>query len=143
MRPPRAYFLVRHLFEVYSAVFLGFVILAVLIPAVVSARDTARRAVCTNVLRQHSGSCPDTVCLERGRIVWVSRCWNCGSKPDNRICFVKEKDGKLLSSEQALLEGVAVIGEVLERLRQYKLDFCERSTAGANPSGGYGPRDEG
>ena len=118
---------------------LGFTIVAVLLPPVVSAHDTARRAVCTTVVRQHSGSCPDTVCLERGRIVWVSRCRACGSKPDNRICFVEEKDGKLLSSEQALLEGVAVSGEVLERLRQYKLDWCERGTAGANPPRGYGP----
>jgi hypothetical protein len=143
MRPPRAYLVVQHLFEVYVAALLGFVILAVLIPAVVRARETARRTVCTNVVRQHSGSCPDAVCLERGRIVWVSRCWACGSKPDNRICFVEEKDGKLLSSEQALLEGVAVMGEVLERLRQYKLDWCERGTAKANPPGGYRPGDGG
>ena len=107
MRPPRAFLVVQHLFEVYAGVLLGFVILAVLIPAVVSARDTARRAVCTNVLRQHSGSCPDTVCLERGRIVWVSRCWACGSKPDNRILTVEEKDGKLLSSQQTVLDGVS------------------------------------
>jgi hypothetical protein len=93
MRPPRAYLVVQHLFDVYVAVLLGFVTLAVLIPAVVSARDTARRAVCTNVLRQHSGSCPDTVCLERGRIVWVSRCWACGSRPDNRIALSKRKMG--------------------------------------------------
>jgi hypothetical protein len=74
MRSPRAYLVVQHLFEVYVAVLLGFVILAVLMPAVVNARDTARRAVSTTVVRQHSGSCQDTVCLERGRIVWVSRC---------------------------------------------------------------------
>ena len=143
MRPPRAYLVVQHLFEVYVAVLLGFVILAVLIPAVVSARDTARRAVCTHVVHQHSGSCPDTVCLERGRIAWVSRCWVCGTKPDNRICFVEEKDGKLLSSEQALLEGLAVIGEVLDRLRQYKLDFCEKGHGGSESASRLRARDGG
>ncbi len=46
MRPPRAYLVVQRLFEVYAAVLLGLVILAVLIPAVVSAREAVRRAVC-------------------------------------------------------------------------------------------------
>ncbi len=96
--------------------------------------------MCTNVLRQHSGSHPDTVCLERGRIVSVSSCWLCGSQPYVQICFVEEKDGELLQSEQALLEGFAVLSEALDRLRQYKLDWCESSIPETNPPRGYGPR---
>jgi hypothetical protein len=126
MRPPRAYLVVQHLVGVYVAVLLGFVILAVLVPAVVSARDTARRAVCTTVFRQHSASCPDTVCLERGRIVWVSRCWVCGTKPDNRICFVED-------SPDALNVGADRRPSKIRNNRGVSTRICDRDCRGLRP----------
>jgi hypothetical protein len=61
VRPPRTHLVAQHLAEAYAAVLLGFVILAALIRAVVSAREVARRAFCGNNVRQHSGCYPDTV----------------------------------------------------------------------------------
>jgi hypothetical protein len=72
---PRSYAVARRLFEWYVAAVLGLVIVALLTPAVVRAREAARRAVCTNVLRQRSGCHPVVVHLEGGRIVRVSSCW--------------------------------------------------------------------
>jgi len=141
MLPPRTYTVGQFLFEAYAAVLMGLVIFASLIPEVVSAREAARRACCVNNLRQHSGSHPDTVCLKRGRIVWVSSCWACGSLPDVQICFVEEKDGELLESKQALLEGLAVLSESLDRLRHHKVVRCKSIILETNPLRGYGPRD--
>ena len=121
MRSMRTHPAGRYLFEAYVAVLGGFVTIAMLAPAVVRAREAARRAVCTNDIRQHSGSHADVVCLRGGRIAWVSSCWLCGSRPDVRICFVEEKDGGIMPSRQALAEGLTVFWEAVERLRQHKL----------------------
>ena len=141
MRPPCADLVAQHLIEACAAVLLGLVILAALIPAVVDAREAARRAVCVNDLRQHSGSHRDTVCLEGGRIAWVSSCWCCGSRPGVGICFVEQKDGELVSSQKALLEGFAVLGEALGRLGQYKLDWCKSGIPGTKLARRYEPSD--
>jgi hypothetical protein len=113
------YVVARHLFEALAAVLLGCVIFAVLIPEIVSAREAARRAVCTNTLLQYSGSHGSTVCLERGRIAWVSNCRVCGSHPGVRIFFVEKKRGwEFISTEQIDREGVAVLVEAIDRLRR-------------------------
>jgi hypothetical protein len=137
MRPPRTYLVTRLLFEAYFAVLLGTVILAILIPPVVSAREAAARAVCTNNVSSHSGSHADIVCLEQGRIVWVSRCWCRSTLPGCQICFVEEKDGELQSSEKSLLEGLAVLSEALDRLRQHKLNRRESGIPEIDLRDGY------
>lgn len=103
---PRSYPLARLLFEVYVAVLLGLVILAILTPEVVSARQAARRSACVNNLFQHSGCHPVVVYLEGGRIVRLSSCRACASHLGVRINFVDEKDGKPLDGEQAIQEGL-------------------------------------
>jgi hypothetical protein len=112
---PRSYPVARLLFEGYAAALLGLVIVALLTPAVVRAREAAQRAVCTNVLRQHSGCHPVVVHLEGGRIVRVSSCWGCNYLHGVRINFVDEKDGKPLESEQAIQEGLALLRAALDR----------------------------
>jgi hypothetical protein len=124
------YAVARHLFEAYTGVLLGCVIFGILFPEIVSARENARRAVCTNTFLQHSGSHGSTVCLERGEIVSVSSCPVCGSKPDVRIFFVEKQDGEFFSSEQIDREGVAVLVEAIDRLRQ------DRRRRGATGQGG-------
>jgi hypothetical protein len=111
---PRSFPVARLLFEGYVAALLGLVIVALLTPAVVSAREAARRANCANSLRQHSGCHPVVVHLEGGRIVRVSSCWGCGSLLGVRINFVDEKDGKPLDSEQAIQEGLALLRASLD-----------------------------
>ena len=125
MRLPRTYVVIQHLVDGYVALLLALVIVALLVPPVVSARAAARRAVCANYVWQHSGSHSDVVCLKQGRIVGVSSCWCCGASPNARIRFVEEKDGEVQSSNPAMVEGLAVVGEALDRLRRYKLDRRE------------------
>jgi hypothetical protein len=143
MRLPRAYFVIQHLVDAYVALLLALVIAAVLIPPVASAREAARRAVCTHHLRLLSGLHPDdVVCLKQGRIVWVSSCRCCGSVPGIRIRFVEEKDGELQPSDRATLDGLSVLDEALDRLRQYKLDRRESEVLGILLSRGYAPGSE-
>jgi hypothetical protein len=112
---PRSYPVARLLFEGYVAALLGLVIVALLTPAVVSAREAARRASCANNLMQHSGCHPIVVHLEGGRIVRVSSCSGCGYLLGVRIDFVDEKDGKPLDSEQAIREGLALLRAACDR----------------------------
>ncbi len=111
---PRSYPLSRLLFEAYVAVLLGIVILAILTPEVVSARQAARRSACVNNLFQHSGCHPVVVYLEGGRIVRLSSCRACASHLGVRINFVDEKDGKPLDGEQAIQEGLALLRAALD-----------------------------
>jgi hypothetical protein len=112
---PRSYPVSRLLFEGCVAALLGLVIVALLTPAVVSARQAARRANCANNSRQHSGCHPVVVHLEGGRIVRVESCWACGYLRGVRINFVDEKDGQPLDSEQAIQEGLALLRAALDR----------------------------
>jgi hypothetical protein len=125
VRQPIAYLLARRLFAAYSAALLGLVIGAIMVPQVIAAREVARRAICTNIVRQHSGSHPDVVVLAQGKIERVASCWCCGSKPWRRLEFIEEKEGELCATEQARNNGFAVIHEALDRLRQYNLDRRE------------------
>jgi hypothetical protein len=119
LRKNMYYLIGRHLFEALAVLLLGCVIFAILLPEIVSAREAARRAVCTNTLLQYSGSHGSTVCLERGRIAWVSNCRVCGSHPCVRIFFVEKKSGgEFVSTEQTDREGVAVLVEAIDRLRR-------------------------
>jgi hypothetical protein len=111
---PRSYPVARLLFEGYVAALLGLVTVALLTPAVVSARQAARRANCAHSLRQHTGCHPVVVHLEGGRIVRVSSCWACGYLLGVRINFVDEKDGKPLDSEQAIQQGLALLRAALD-----------------------------
>ena len=111
---PRSYPVARLLFEGYVAVLLGLVIVALSTPAVVSAREAARRAACANNLFQHSGCHPVVVYLEGGRIVRLSSCRACASQIGVRINFVDEKDGKPFDSEQAIQEGLVLLRAALD-----------------------------
>jgi hypothetical protein len=91
------------------------VIVTLLTPAVVTAREAARRGVCTNNLGQHSGSHPVVVHLEGGRIVRVSSCWWCSYRLGVRLEFVDTQDGKPLDSEQAIQGGLALLRAALDR----------------------------
>jgi hypothetical protein len=129
VRSPRAPIVARHLFEGYVAVLLGTVIGAVWIPAMISARETARRAMCTNNLRQHSGFHADAVTLNHGNIVDVCSCWACGVQPNVPIDFINVNDEETVRSLQTLNDGIAVLSEARERLWQYKRDFCRDGSA--------------
>lgn len=67
---------------------IGFV---VLIPAVITAREKARRATCVNELFQHSGSHPaDGILLNQNmRVIEVRGCPVC-SRPDIGVHFIVE-----------------------------------------------------
>jgi hypothetical protein len=125
VQSPRVAIVARHLFEAYAALLFGLAIAAVWIPPMLSARETARRTMCTNTVRQHSGSCGDIVYLDHGNVVDVWSCWACGARPDNRIYFVDVNDPESKASERVVNDGIAVLSEARERLRQYKDAFCQ------------------
>jgi hypothetical protein len=125
MQPLAPHVIACRLFAGFYACLFGLVVVAVLTPAVVTAREAARHALCTNIVRQHSGSHPDVVVLEHGKIVKVASCWCCGSHPWRRLDFMEELDGELRASQHAMRDGFAVLREALDRLRQYNLDRSE------------------